>query len=458
MTNINILPHHYITNEIDSTIKSCLNCDDPHLHFTAKPCEDTFKQTKYLIFSAIIDFLPAELDQFRCHNCGFSAFYRNGFTPTHFIKMPAVNSNYQTVISARSARIRCRNCNSTCSAKTSLISSGCQISNLLKAKIATRLRSDVSAKTIAFEEGVSPSSVNSTLDSTRCEFRNNFNFLTLHLCFDEFRGTNKNYHFICLDDDNHVIQTILPNRFKKTISDYFMRFPASVRGLVRTVCCDLNSYYVDIVKELFPNAKIIIDRFHLVQMLNRAVNSMRTDMMNQFEHNSKDYKLFKRYWKLFLKRYDALECTHQFYDRTQKSWFTAEQIVNHGLELADTDFHRDYWDYQCLLEAINNPSAAKLKIFKQRILDTKDKCADSSYKVTKADKVLLTFFNYLEPVLTALDPRYCHYTNGPLEGINRKIKQIQRTAYGYRNFEHFKARIYLQTYLGKDTRSSMKIA
>ena len=95
-----------------------------------------------------------------------------------------------------------------------------------------------------------------------------------------------------------------------------MRFPASVRGLVRMVCCDLNSYYVDLVKELFPNANIIIDRFHLVQMLNRAVNSMRTDLMNQFEHNSKDYKLFKRYWKPFLKRYDALNCTHQFYDRT----------------------------------------------------------------------------------------------------------------------------------------------
>ena len=149
MTNT-IFRNHYNTNDVDSTIKSCLNCDDPHLHFTAKPYEDTFKQTKYLIFSAIIDFLPAELDQFRCHNCVFSAFYRNGFTPTHFIKMPAVNSNYQTVISVRSARIRCRNCNSTCSAKTSLISSGCQISNLLKAKIATRLKSDVSAKKYCF--------------------------------------------------------------------------------------------------------------------------------------------------------------------------------------------------------------------------------------------------------------------------------------------------------------------
>ncbi|WP_409366491.1 transposase [Ligilactobacillus murinus] len=30
--------------------------------------------------------------------------------------------------------------------------------------------------------------------------------------------------------------------------------------------------------------------------------------------------------------------------------------------------------------------------------------------------------------MTALEPQYCHYTNGPLEGINRKIKQIQRTA------------------------------
>ncbi|NEF83638.1 transposase [Lactobacillus murinus] len=42
--------------------------------------------------------------------------------------------------------------------------------------------------------------------------------------------------------------------------------------------------------------------------------------------------------------------------------------------------------------------------------------------------------------------------------MNRKLKRVQRTAYGYLNFEHLKARIYLQTYLGKDTRSSVKIA
>lgn len=160
---------------------------------------------------------------------------------------------------------------------------------------------DISAKTIAFKEGVSASTVNCTLDSTRCEFRNNFTFLPFHLCFDEFRGTHNTYHFICLDADDHAIQTILPNRSKKTIFNYLMHFPASVRSLVRTVSCDLNSYYVDLIKKLFPNAKIIIDRFHIVQMLNRAVNSIRTDLMNRFDHSSKNYKLFKRNWKLFLK-------------------------------------------------------------------------------------------------------------------------------------------------------------
>lgn len=60
--------------------------------------------------------------------------------------------------------------------------------------------------------------------------------------------------------------------------------------------------------------------------------------------------------------------------------------------------------------------------------------------------------------MQALSPEYRHYTNGPLEGINRKIKQIQRTAYGYRNFKHLKARVYLQTCLGKNTKSSMKTA
>nr|WP_142433730.1 transposase [Enterococcus mundtii] len=35
------------------------------------------------------------------------------------------------------------------------------------------------------------------------------------------------------------------------------------------------------------------------------------------------------------------------------------------------------------------------------------------------------------------------YSNWALEGLNNKIKVIKRVAYGYRNFLHFRDRIYL---------------
>ena len=36
---------------------------------------------------------------------------------------------------------------------------------------------------------------------------------------------------------------------------------------------------------------------------------------------------------------------------------------------------------------------------------------------------------------------YTRLTNGPIEGTNNKIKVIKRTAYGFRNFFHFRIRI-----------------
>ncbi|WP_010581433.1 ISL3 family transposase, partial [Liquorilactobacillus vini] len=34
-------------------------------------------------------------------------------------------------------------------------------------------------------------------------------------------------------------------------------------------------------------------------------------------------------------------------------------------------------------------------------------------------------------------------SNGPIEGINRKIKALKRICYGFKNMDHFYARILL---------------
>ncbi len=88
---------NYTTNSIDSIVKSCLDRHDPQLRFEAKPYLDTLRGINYLIFPATIVFLPQESATFRCHNCGTTSFYRNGFTPKHFIRVLSVNRHIKPV-------------------------------------------------------------------------------------------------------------------------------------------------------------------------------------------------------------------------------------------------------------------------------------------------------------------------------------------------------------------------
>lgn len=44
---------------------------------------------------------------------------------------------------------------------------------------------------------------------------------------------------------------------------------------------DMNASYPYAIKEIFPNSEIIIDRFHIVQQLNRALNNKRIQVMNE---------------------------------------------------------------------------------------------------------------------------------------------------------------------------------
>ncbi|WP_426423815.1 transposase [Pediococcus acidilactici] len=61
--------------------------------------------------------------------------------------------------------------------------------------------------------------------------------------------------------------------------------------------------------------------------------------------------------------------------------------------------------------------------------------------------LLHIFVHYLILLKHALNHRISLYSpllNGRIEGTIRKIKQIQRTAYGYRNWQHLRDRIYIE--------------
>ena len=74
-----------------------------------------------------------------------------------------------------------------------------------------------------------------------------------------------------------------------------------VRQKVRFITMGMSGAYMPLARRLFPNAKIIIDRFHIIQHLGRAFLKTRIAIMNQFDKKSLPYRALKNHWRLFQK-------------------------------------------------------------------------------------------------------------------------------------------------------------
>ena len=104
--------------------------------------------------------------------------------------------------------------------------------------------------------------------------------------------------FIAQDFDKLNIITVLEGRTQAVIRNHFLRYDRAVRCQVKIITMDMFSPYYDLTRQLFPCAKIVLDCFHIIQHLSRAMSRTRVQIMNQFEQKSHEYKAIKRYWQL----------------------------------------------------------------------------------------------------------------------------------------------------------------
>lgn len=177
-------------------------------------------------------------------------------------------------------------------------------------------------------------------------------------------------------------------------------------------------------------------------MVNRSFNQLRIQTMKRYEKHSMTYRLLKSPWKLYLKSYDDLEKTKVFYNRHLRDRLTEEHIITDGIQ-ASPLLTNTYWSTQGFRKAIKEHDGPSLK---EIINDDQDVCEALSTNYR-------TFREHLQAVLNAT--KY-HYSNGPLEGVNRKIKQIIRTSYGVRNYHNLVIRIKLQQMTIKKRKNQAK--
>ncbi|MFR6944318.1 ISL3 family transposase, partial [Streptococcus pneumoniae] len=346
-----------------------------------------------------------------------------------------------TRILLRKRRFKCYHCSRMMVAETSIVKKNHQIPRIINQKIAQKLIEKISMTDIAHQLAISTSTVIRKLNDFH--FKHDFSCLPEIMSWnvETVRGVTVSIgrwkmSFIAQDFEKLDIITVLEGRTQAVIRDHFLKYDRAVRCRVKIITMDMFSPYYDLARQLFPCAKIVLDRFHIVQHLSRAMSRVRVQIMNQFHRKSHEYKAIKRYWKLIQQDSRKLS-DKRFYRPTFRIHLTNKEILNKLLSYSE-DLKHHYQLYQLLLFHFQNKEPEK---FFGLIEDNLKQVHPIFQTVFK------TFLKDKEKIVNALQ---LHYSNAKLEATNNLIKLIKRNAFGFRNFENFKKRIFIALNIKKE--------
>ena len=343
-------------------------------------------------------------------------------------------AGYKTLIRLRKRRFRCKVCGKMAVAETSLVKKNQQISTIVNQKITQKLIEKVPMTAIAESLSISTSTVIRKLKEF--EFKSDLNHLPEHMSWDEYSFKKGKMSFIAQDYDTRKIVAILDGRTQATIRNHFLRYSRQVRSRVKVITMDMFSPYYDIARKLFPNAKIVLDRFHIVQNLSRAMNRVRIQIMNQFDRRSHEYKALKRYWKLIQQDSRKLS-DKRFYQPTFRSHLTNKEVLEKLLSYSQ-ELRQHYNLYQLLLFHFQEKQT-------DHFFSLIDETISSVNPIFQT--VFKTFLKDKDKIMNALE---LPYSNAKLEATNNLIKVIKRNAFGFRNFDNFKTRILIALNIKKE--------
>ena len=327
-------------------------------------------------------------------------------------------------------RYKCHSCNKKFFARTNIVDDGCFISNQVKYAIALDLKNKISEKDIAKRYHVSPNTVERIIDSSYEGKKLYKNHLPEGLSFDEFKSvksTDGAMSFHMVDGKTGKTIDIVEDRRLTNLMKYFSYYSHKVRSKVKSIVIDMYSPYISLIKKMFPNANIIIDKFHLVNLISNSLNKTRIKII---KYDRKNYNKLKRYWHLLLKSQDELD------DTKLKRWWcfdnlmTQSDVVSYLINI-NSQLKTTYEIYQSLLYALKHNNYKELEITLNARYNN-----ISDYMKTSI-KTLKEYLPYIKNTLNNT------YHNGYVESNNNFIKVLKRIAFGFKSFHRFKARIMI---------------
>lgn len=182
--------------------------------------------------------------------------------------------------------------------------------------------------------------------------------------------------------------------------------PLETRAQVEEVSVDMWGGFPKVVEKMFPNAVIVIDRFHVMKAVNEELNKIR-----------RQAGILDRGSKFILLRNGQ--------DLTPEEKAKLDQLLQRSKRLAKAYEWKE--EFRAIYE-----QPLTVEEGKHQIQEWLGKAR------TVYSEAITTIRNHLDGISNYFRNRT---TSGAMEGINNRIKLIKRQAYGFVNFDNFRERL-----------------
>jgi transposase len=232
---------------------------------------------------------------------------------------------------------------------------------------------------------------------------------------EHFFTRRKGYATTFCDLRHHKIYDVVLGRSEAALEAYLARLEGKAE--VRVVCMDLSSVYRSLVRQHFPNARIVADRFHVIRILNHhflacwkeldPVGSKHRgllSLMRRHRHNLKPEQQVRL--AAYLAGYPALELIYRFKQR-----LCYLLLKKHRTRRQCEPLARRFLGAVYQLQQAGLPQLVQL--------------GDTLHAWREEIGAMWRFTR----------------NNGITEGFHNKMELISRQAYGFRNFENYRLRV-----------------
>lgn len=398
-----------------------------------------------------------------CEKCGGVEFKIKDYY-YRTIKHNILMRNEPITLKYKQTRFICQYCKKTVNEVISIVNKGSRLSKELINEIILSCNKGRTVLDVSESTNVTTSTVNNVYDKVTTVPRNE---LTELICIDEFKAPVKEGKLAFVIVDGYTGNTIdvLPSRRQEYLYSYFRKISKKERERVKYIVTDLCSVYLNVIKDCFPKAIHIADRFHWIRIMTKEVNNIRIDAMkfrlnvaNRETENGKKFplkynenyrlaKTMKKYYGLVLfntKNGDQnyLKVENHVYGNVKqkyKNYEILEYMINNDEDLEEA--------YYLLQELYFIAYRVTYEEVRTKLYEWMKKVKESNKKIWRMKSAVRTYEEWYKQIINSFiinEELGSYMTNGVAEARNNISKTIIRMGYGMTSFKNLRAKILEQ--------------